>query len=62
MPGPGQGIKPDKAAGPDSLPATVLEELSHEIAPILELIYIYINPHCRFQLIRNTGILSLYLA
>ena len=32
-------IKPDKAAGPDSLPATVLKELSHEIAPILELIY-----------------------
>ena len=36
-----QNIKPDKAAGPDSLPATVLKELSHEIAPIdiLELIY-----------------------
>ena len=34
-----QKIKPDKAAGPDSLPATVLKELSHEIAPILELIY-----------------------
>ena len=34
-----QNIKPDKAAGPDSLPATVLKELSHEIAPILKLIY-----------------------
>ena len=34
-----QNIKPDKAAGPDPLPATVLKELSHEIAPILELIY-----------------------
>ena len=34
-----QNIKPDKAAGPDSLLATVLKELSHEIAPILELIY-----------------------
>ena len=34
-----QNIKPAKAAGPDSLPATVLEEFSHEIAPILELIY-----------------------
>ena len=34
-----QNIKPDKAAGPDSLPATVLKELSHEIAPILEPIY-----------------------
>ena len=34
-----QNIKPNKAAGPDSLPATVLKELSHEIAPILELIY-----------------------
>ena len=34
-----QHIKPDKAGGPDTLPATVLNELSHEIAPILELIY-----------------------
>ena len=34
-----QNIKPDKAAGPDSLPATVLKEFSHKIAPILELIY-----------------------
>ena len=34
-----QNIKPDKAAGPGSLPATVLQELSHEIAPILEFIY-----------------------
>ena len=34
-----QNIKPDKAAGPDSLPVTVLKELSHEIAPILENIY-----------------------
>ena len=34
-----QNIKPYKAAGPDSLPATVLKELSHEIASILELIY-----------------------
>ena len=33
-----QNIKPDKAAGPDSLPGTILKELSHEIAPILELI------------------------
>ena len=33
-----QNIKPDKA-GPDSLPVRVLKELSHEIAPILELIY-----------------------
>ena len=32
-------IKPNKAAGPDSLPAAVLQELSHEIAPILEIIY-----------------------
>ena len=32
-------IKPDKAAGPDSPPATLLKELSHEVAPILELIY-----------------------
>ena len=31
--------KPDTAAGPDSLPATVWKELSNEIAPILELIY-----------------------
>ena len=34
-----QNIKPEKAAGPDSLPATVLKELSHELAPIVELIY-----------------------
>ena len=34
-----QNIKPDKAACPDSLPSTVLKELSHEIDPILELIY-----------------------
>ena len=34
-----QNIKPDMAAGPDSLPVTVLKELSHEIVPILELIY-----------------------
>ena len=34
-----QNTKPDKAAGPDSLPATVLKELSHEVAPIPELIY-----------------------
>ena len=34
-----QNIKRDKAAGPGSLPATVLQELSHEIAPILEFIY-----------------------
>ena len=26
-----QNIKPDKAAGPDSLSATVLKELSHEL-------------------------------
>ena len=32
-----QNDKPDKAAGPDSLPATVLKELSHEIAHILAL-------------------------
>ena len=31
-----QNIKPDKAAGSDSLPATVLKELSHEITPILD--------------------------
>ena len=34
-----QNIKPDKAAGPDTLPATVLKELRNEIAPILQLIY-----------------------
>ena len=34
-----QNNKPDKAAGPDSLSATVLKELNHEIAPILDLLY-----------------------
>ena len=34
-----QNIKPDKATGPDSLPATMLKELSQKIAHILELIY-----------------------
>ena len=32
-------LKVNKASGPDDLPATVLKELSHEIAPILTVIF-----------------------
>ena len=32
-------LKPQKAAGPDTIPPTVLKELSHQIAPILEIIF-----------------------
>ena len=32
-------LKPHKAAGPDTIPPTVLEELSHQISPILEIIF-----------------------
>ena len=32
-------LKPHKASGPDSIPPTVLKELSNEIAPILQIIF-----------------------
>ena len=32
-------LKPQKAAGPDTIPPTVLKELSHQISPILEIIF-----------------------
>ena len=32
-------LKPHKATGPDLIPPTVLKELSHEISPILEIIF-----------------------
>ena len=32
-------LKPHKATGPDGIPPTVLKELSHEISPILEIIF-----------------------
>ena len=32
-------LKPHKAAGPDTIPPTVLKELSHQISPILEIIF-----------------------
>ena len=32
-------LKPQKAAGPDTIPATVLKESSHQIPPILEIIF-----------------------
>lgn len=34
-----KNLKPQKAAGPDALPPTVLKELSDELAPILEHIF-----------------------
>ena len=32
-------LKPHKAAGPDTIPPTVLKELSHQISPIQEIIF-----------------------
>ena len=32
-------LKPHKAAGPDTIPPTVLKELSHQSSPILEIIF-----------------------
>ena len=32
-------LKPHKAAGPDTIPPTVLKELSHQISPMLEIIF-----------------------
>ena len=34
-----QGLKPNKACGPDDLPARVLKELSHSIADVVTFIY-----------------------
>ena len=53
-----QNIKPDKAASLDSLPATVLKKLSHEIALSWSL---YIADQSRVQLCPVTGNLPILL-
>ena len=36
-------LKPNKAPGPDEIPARLLRELAYELAPVLAVLYIYIG-------------------